>query len=181
MVRIFDPSPVTTELYQLPEGPVWDAERERVLWVDIPAGRVHEAIFTGGTLTPTRQHDFPGQDMPGRYAPSTVGAVVPAQDGSLLVATRDALVVLAPSDRPRPVARDDITGRDREQRTQPAACARRALGGPILPSGKNSRFNDGACDPAGRFLIGSMALDGRRGQEVLYRLENDRSVTELDT
>ncbi len=41
----------------------------------------------------------------------------------------------------------------------------------ILPAGSGSRLNDGACDPAGRFLVGSMALDGRRGADVLVRVE----------
>ena len=34
-----------------------------------------------------------------------------------------------------------------------------------------SRLNDGGCDPAGRFLVGSLPLDGRRGQERLWRLD----------
>jgi sugar lactone lactonase YvrE len=49
-----------------------------------------------------------------------------------------------------------------------------------VPQAKASRLNDGACDPAGRFLVGSMALDGRRGEECLYRLEDDGAVTVID-
>ncbi|MET0863522.1 MAG: SMP-30/gluconolactonase/LRE family protein [Nakamurella sp.] len=138
--------PASTTAYQLAEGPVWDAALERVLWVDISAGRVHEGVFADGVLTPTRQHDFA----------STVGAVVAARDGSLLVATRDRLVTIA-------------------------GTGRHALDAPVLPPEKNSRFNDGGCDPAGRFLIGSLALDDRLGEEVLYRLEADGRATELDT
>jgi sugar lactone lactonase YvrE len=140
-----DAVPVTTEAYQLAEGPVWDADRERVLWVDIPAGRVHEGVFAHGAVIATGQHEFP----------ATVGAVVPAPDGTLLVAAHDRLVRLGGADR-------------------------QTLGSPRLPAGKNSRFNDGGCDPAGRFLIGSMALDDRRGEEVLYRLEIDGTVSEVD-
>ena len=29
----------------------------------------------------------------------------------------------------------------------------------LFDAGQDSRLNDGACDPAGRFLVGSMALD----------------------
>jgi sugar lactone lactonase YvrE len=138
--------PVTADAYQLAEGPVWDADRERVLWVDIPAGRVHEGVFADGAVISTGQHDFP----------ATVGAVVPARDGSLLVAAHDRLVSVSDA-------------------------GRRVLGAPKLPPSKHSRFNDGGCDPAGRFLIGSMALDDRRGGEVLSRLESDGTVSEVDT
>jgi len=146
MVTTSTAVPVTAEAYRLSEGPVWDADRDRVLWVDIPAGRVHEGKFAGGALIATAQHDFP----------ATVGAVVPARDGSLLVAAHDRLVRLG-------------------------AAGRRSLAAPVLPAGKNSRFNDGACDPAGRFLIGSMALDNRHCDDVLYRLEIDGTASELDT
>ena len=50
----------------------------------------------------------------------------------------------------------------------------------LVPVSKASRLNDGACDPAGRFLVGSMALDGRRGEECLYRLEDGGAATVLD-
>ncbi|MFZ1995143.1 MAG: SMP-30/gluconolactonase/LRE family protein [Solirubrobacteraceae bacterium] len=51
----------------------------------------------------------------------------------------------------------------------------------LVPDSKASRLNDGACDPAGRFLVGSMALDGRQGEERLYRLEDDGDVAVLDS
>ena len=35
------------------------------------------------------------------------------------------------------------------------------------------RFNDGACDPQGRFWAGTMSLDGRSGTAALYRLGTD--------
>jgi sugar lactone lactonase YvrE len=44
----------------------------------------------------------------------------------------------------------------------------------------DSRLNDGACDPAGAFLVGSMALDDRTGGESLVRVERDGSLTVLD-
>jgi sugar lactone lactonase YvrE len=50
----------------------------------------------------------------------------------------------------------------------------------LVPEPKVSRLNDGACDPAGRFVVGSMALDARTGEECLYRLEVDRRVTVMD-
>lgn len=38
------------------------------------------------------------------------------------------------------------------------------------------RFNDGKCDPAGRFWVGTMALDRRRRGAVLYRYDKDKTI-----
>jgi sugar lactone lactonase YvrE len=38
------------------------------------------------------------------------------------------------------------------------------------------RFNDGGCDPAGRFYCGSMAYDHRPGGGTVYRLDPDGTV-----
>jgi sugar lactone lactonase YvrE len=57
-----------------------------------------------------------------------------------------------------------------------------ALAGPPLrPEGMPSgvQFNDGACDPAGRFWAGTRATDGQAGTGSLYRLDPDFSVTEI--
>ncbi len=54
-----------------------------------------------------------------------------------------------------------------------------ADGPPLRPAGmpEHVRFNDGACDPAGRFWAGTYATDGQRGTGSLYRLDPDGSVT----
>ena len=54
-----------------------------------------------------------------------------------------------------------------------------ADGPPLRPAGMGDdvRFNDGACDPAGRFWAGTATLDGSPGGGALYRLEPDGSVT----
>ncbi|MPZ97481.1 MAG: SMP-30/gluconolactonase/LRE family protein [Propionibacteriales bacterium] len=43
------------------------------------------------------------------------------------------------------------------------------------------RFNDGGCDPQGRFYCGSMASDAAPGRGALYRLDADGSVTTVLT
>ena len=40
----------------------------------------------------------------------------------------------------------------------------------------NIRFNDGKCDPAGRFWVGTMALDVRKNAAVLYRMDRDTQI-----
>jgi len=84
-----------------------------------------------------------------------VAAVACARDGRLLVAGQRTLTVLAPDGMRTPAGR-------------------------VVPEQKNSRLNDAACDPAGRFLVGSMALDERTGTEALYRIEPDGTRTVLD-
>ena len=45
-----------------------------------------------------------------------------------------------------------------------------------IPHGEEMRLNDGACDPAGRFWVGSMALDYARGAASLYRYSLDQGL-----
>lgn len=129
--------------YGLAEGPLWDAARERVLWVDINAGEVHAGSLHDGVISDASPLVAFGE---------TVGAVVCAENGRLLVAG----------------ARSVFTPGEPDSATT------------MFDASQNSRLNDGACDPAGRFLVGSMALDDREGGECLYRLELDGSVTIVD-
>lgn len=135
----------TDGAHTLGEGPVWDADRGRLLWVDIQAGAVHAGTLDDGAVVVTDRW----------VVDETVGAVVPAADGRLLVAGRTHLHVLRP---------DGVL-----------------VSGPrVVPGGR--RLNDGACDPAGRFLVGSLALDDDvpQGTERLVRLERDGTLTVLD-
>ncbi|ONI86839.1 hypothetical protein ALI22I_23395 [Saccharothrix sp. ALI-22-I] len=140
-----DPVTATAEAFQLAEGPLWDAARRRLLWVDILGGAVLEGRLHGGRIEVTARHDFDGM----------VGAVAVAADGTLLVAAQERLVVLHPD-------------------------GRRENGPRVIPSGEARRLNDGGTDPAGRFLVGTLSLDGPSEREVLVRLETDGRLTELD-
>ncbi len=42
-----------------------------------------------------------------------------------------------------------------------------------------NRFNDGKCDPAGRFWAGTMAYDNPTDQGSLYRMDPDHTVTKV--
>jgi sugar lactone lactonase YvrE len=137
--------PASEPRHLLAEGPVWDAGRGRLLWVDIGRAEVWEGVIAGDRVRVMATHRFG----------ATVGAAVCDEDGRLLVAAHDVLV------------HADADG---------TARARRRL----VPEGQASRCNDGGCDPAGRFLIGTMALDDRTGEERLYRLEAAGALTVLD-
>jgi sugar lactone lactonase YvrE len=56
--------------------------------------------------------------------------------------------------------------------------AGRLTDGPLRPPGMadDVRFNDGSCDPAGRFWAGTVAVDRRGGGGALYRLDRDGTV-----
>ncbi|MEU7887767.1 SMP-30/gluconolactonase/LRE family protein [Microbispora bryophytorum] len=146
-IRRFTAAQASAEVCSLGEGPVWDPGRQRLLWVDIDAGAVHEGRLdpANGAVAATAVHTFGGA------AGTTVGAVAVSAGGELVVAEREVLT------------RVDTAGR----RTELAR---------VLPRGVPSRLNDGAVDPAGRFLIGSMALDDREGQDVLVRLDGTTCV-----
>jgi sugar lactone lactonase YvrE len=115
---------------RLGEGPRWDAEVGRLLWVDIEGGLLHagDRTIEGGTM---------------------VCAVAPWAGDNVLVALADALAAVDVSD----------------------GTVRRLA---QIPHGRpGMRCNDGACDAAGRFWIGTMALDESPGAAALYRYDPD--------
>ncbi|WP_430785199.1 SMP-30/gluconolactonase/LRE family protein [Actinoplanes sp. G11-F43] len=130
--------PATEGTYHLGEGPLWDAARQRLLWVDIMAGDVHEGRLAGDRIEPVGTWSFE----------QSVGAVAVAEDGDLLVAEKETLTRVATDGSRTHLAR-------------------------ILPAGSPGRLNDGAVDPSGRFLIGSLGND----REVLVRFEGGGCVT----
>lgn len=74
----------TDHAHFLAEGPTWDAERSRLLWVDIMDGVVYAGtIEDDDTITTADRFDFP----------DTAGAVAVAETGELLVAGRHRLYV----------------------------------------------------------------------------------------
>jgi sugar lactone lactonase YvrE len=78
-------SVASADAYTLGEGPLWDAARERVLWVDIAAGAVHTGHLVGERVAPDAVH----------HVDRTVGAVACSAAGDLLVAGRTSLAVVA--------------------------------------------------------------------------------------
>jgi sugar lactone lactonase YvrE len=85
---------------------------------------------------------------------SRVGTVVPTAGGNLLLATQGGIATLEPE--------TGIFNWLANPLRDPAA-----------------RFNDGKCDPSGRFWIGSMAMDGRREAGALYRMDADGTVKQV--
>jgi sugar lactone lactonase YvrE len=85
---------------------------------------------------------------------SNVGAVGLRHDGGLVACVDDQFFFL------------DVAGRP----------DRAPLSAPLL---EGSRFNDAACDPAGRFLAGTAALDGVSALGRLLQLHSDGTIKVL--
>jgi sugar lactone lactonase YvrE len=83
-----------------------------------------------------------------------LGAAALRRGGGLVCARGDGIAFLGPDGR---ADRDEITF--------------------DLPG--NVRWNDGACDPDGRFLIGTCSTDGSEGQGTLYSVSAHGEVSEL--
>lgn len=81
-----------------------------------------------------------------------IGTVVPVQIGGALVALQSGIYHI-----------NTETG-DLNLITQPL-------------TDSNIRFNDGKCDPAGRFWVGSMHLQQEKGAASLYCLDTDKRVS----
>jgi sugar lactone lactonase YvrE len=133
-------TPATSERFRLGEGPVWDALRDRLLWVDIEGRAVLEGVLDGGAITVT-----------GRIELDTmVGAVAVASDGTMLVAAQEQLVVQRP----------DGTRED-GPRVVPAGERRRLNDGGTDPAG---RFLVGTLSlggPSEREVLVRLEADGR--------------------
>lgn len=84
-----------------------------------------------------------------------IGAAVPTVDGDLMLAAQNGFFRLNPeTEELTPVCDPE----------------------PHLP---DNRFNDGKCDPAGRFWAGTMQMEGKDAAGSLYRLDSDLSVHKL--
>ena len=126
----------------LGEGPVWDDQQQRLLWLDILPGLVHRADPATGSDDVFR-------------VGKPVGAASLRGGGGLVLAVEDGFALLDP---------------DWQRLDQVAV---------IEHAGPRARFNEGKCDPAGRFLAGTMAYDLSPGAGSLYRLDPDLAVTRL--
>ena len=124
----------------LGEGPVWDAVRKTIYWVDILKAEIHEYI--------------PAQKMH-RIIPvhQMIGSLAVCTNGNFIAALQNGFAFI-----------NRITGEvkmiaDPENH---------------LP---NNRFNDGKCDPAGRFWAGTMALSEDAGAGNVYVIQNGLTPT----
>jgi sugar lactone lactonase YvrE len=84
-----------------------------------------------------------------------IGTVVPTESGKVIVALKNGIYSLDPK-----------TG-TKKLIVNPEA---------DLP---DNRFNDGKCDPAGRFWVGTMSISGKKEAGSLYRLDSDSTIHKM--
>jgi sugar lactone lactonase YvrE len=125
---------------------------EGVVW-DQQSGLVRFVDLEAGAL----MSFHPASGAVGRLQLGKVAACVrPRRSGGLVVALERTFALLDPDGR-----------------------VEREIGPAFADEGM--RFNDGGCDPAGRFWMGSMAYDETPGAASVHRLDPDGSVTTVLT
>ncbi len=125
---------IIDEQNQLGEGPVWDDRLQEIFWVDIEGCTLHRLRPSDGRRT---QHQFPHK----------IGAAVPAQDGTWILALADGFY------------RFDLEN------------GVSTLIAHTKDANPANRMNDGKCDPSGRFWAGTMSAKWQRDAN-LYMLDN---------
>ena len=108
--------------------------------------------LTGGTIF---RYDQSGTALNSFSVGQEVGAVVPRRDGGLVLAVRDGIAVATD-------AGDNFE-----------------LTAPVERDTQGNRMNDAKCDPAGRLLAGTTALDFTPQAAALYRVEPDWSYDRI--
>jgi len=119
----------------LGEGPLWDANKKRILWIDLLNGIIHE---------------FHTQDQSHHILElgDVVGAVALTQSGNYLAALKSGLSIVN-----RTTGKIHFIHHPEKH----------------LPS---NRFNDGKCDPKGRFWVGTMSITEEVGAGSMYMFDS---------
>lgn len=129
---------------------------EGPVWDPVRSRLLWVDTMAGGLLEGALTHDGEHLEVTRRrHFAEMINVVVPDADGGLLVGGQESLFTL------------DADGT-------------RTDGPRIVPAGTGRRLNDGATDPAGRFLVGTMRLTVESTSEELVRLEPDGRLTRLD-
>lgn len=132
----------TREVFGLAESPVWDASRNRLLWVDIPVGLIYEGELddSTGQISIVRELALPGM----------VGAVAPTGDSTVLVAAQERIVIM------------DADGTCREgPRIVPRGDDRRCNDGGTDPAGRFLVGTLSLAGPSDREILVRWEPDGR--------------------
>jgi len=146
----------------LGEGPAWEAHSGCLYWVDIHAGLLH--IFTP-------KDGMDQQINVGGY----IGCVAPRRLGGLVLGLRSGFALIDSTLSKCAFPFGEGPGEELEEAPRMGV---RALINPE-PHLPGNRFNDGKCDPAGRFLAGTMDDAEIEASGSLYSLTPDGSLKKL--
>ncbi len=129
---------------QLGEAPIWHPQEQALYWVDI----LHPAVYRFDPATGRNETCAPGK---------LVSAVLPAEDGGLLVTSQDGIEAL-----------DFNTG----------------LLTPFVNPEEgihDNRLNDAKVGPGGAIWVGSMRLDSSKPSGGLYRITGGGDVETMES
>jgi sugar lactone lactonase YvrE len=132
------PEIVSEHICVLGEGPVWDAENQCILWLDITRGKIH-------------QYNINTKAYKAFNVGEMVGCIAARQSAGFIAGLENGIAFI------------DIDHNSVQHIVNPE-------------EGLDNRFNDGKCDAAGRFWIGTMALSEEENKGSLYVMETDLSV-----
>jgi sugar lactone lactonase YvrE len=134
--------PISDHRCLLGEGPLWDAGRKTICWVDILNGLIHE-------------YDPAKSKSKSLRVDHMVGSIAICSDGNILAALQPGFAFI-----------------DR---------ATSAVSNISMPEGHptTNRFNDGKCDPAGRFWAGTMALSEEAGAGSVYVFDRNSHIRQV--
>ena len=122
------------------EGPVWDAKRQLICWVDILNGVIHEYAPAQKNHRIIQVHQM-------------IGSIALCTNGKFIAALQNGFAFI-----------DRISG-EIKMIADPES---------HLP---NNRFNEGKCDPEGRFWAGTMSLSEQANAGTVYTVEKNLSIT----
>jgi sugar lactone lactonase YvrE len=124
---------------------------EGAIW-NYKTGELYWVDITGKILNIYNPSTGNNKEM---FTGQMVGTVVPAESGKVLVALQNGIYSLDPQTGTKNLIVDPEEN---------------------LP---NNRFNDGKCDPAGRFWAGTMSTAGEKNAGALYRLDADSVIHKM--
>lgn len=132
------PEIVLDHVCELGEGPMWDAANQRILWLDIKQGKIHQYNIN------TQLHTY-------FNVGEMIGCIAPRENGGLISGVENGIAFI---DMEKNIVEHIINPEE----------------------GLSNRFNDGKCDAAGRFWVGTMSKTEEENKGNLYVMETDLSV-----
>ena len=137
---------------QLGEGPTWDAKEQKLIWVDIEPGLIHFYDPKTGSTSTSEVGQKVGTVV------SRANRQADSAGNWLILGVHHGFAYFNPASSKLTIINDPESDRP------------------------NSRFNDGKCDPAGRFWAGTYEMTGPdQGKPIcgLYRLDADGNVQQM--
>jgi len=132
------PEIVLDHVCELGEGPVWDEVNQRILWLDIKKGLIHQYNINSGL------HSF-------FNVGEMVGSIALRESGGFIAGLENGIAFI------------NVEKNSVQHIINPE-------------EGLGNRFNDGKCDAAGRFWVGTMSKKEEENKGNLYVMETDLSV-----